>query len=125
MKITRNLSRSSISVESKNIGKDLVVLIYGGDSPHVGGAAIAYVAKSHYRNALTTSVNVISLPGHKDYILAQSSAEKLASTLEKSIVVIAGVHIDNATHEQIDEVITTVNSMIDDLALQLKPMSEE
>ncbi len=125
MKMKRPLARGSVSLESKNIGEDLVVIIYGGDSPHVGGAAIAYVTKSRYRDDLTTSVSILSFPGHKDYILAQSTAEKLASTLNKSVVVIAGVHINDATHEQIDEVITTVNSMIDDMVSQLQPSREE
>lgn len=125
MNITRTLSKGSLSVESKKIGDDLVVMIYGGDIPHVGGAAIAYITKSHYRDTLTTSVNIMSFPGHKDYILAQSTAEKLASVLKKSVVVIAGVHINNATHEQIDEVITTVDLMIDDLITQLEQPSEE
>ncbi len=124
MKMSKPISCGIISLETIQIGQDLVVLIYGGDSPHIGATAVAYSTPSHYRDAITTSVSMVSLPGHKDYVLAQSAAETLGAAMQTSVVVIAGVHIDNATHEQIEEVIDTVNQLVQDAVDQYRHARE-
>lgn len=99
-------------VSYERVGTDLQVAIYGGDEHHIGGVAFAYPTKSHYRDATTVSVNTITAPGHKDYIVANSAAETICKALSVPTLVSVGIHVDNATKEQIDAIIKEVDSMI-------------
>jgi hypothetical protein len=111
----RKAGSHTIYLEVKEIGKDLLIVIHGGDEHHIGGVSVAYVTPSHYRDASTVSLSSISFPGHKDYVVANSSAEKICKTLERSTVVTVGIHYDNATKKDIDEIIKAVDSLVDEL----------
>ena len=114
MKFERRVGAHKIFLEVNTIGNDLLVTVFGGDKHHIGGVAIAYSTSSHYRDAQVTSMNTVTIPGHKDYIIANSSAEKICNTLRKNTVVVAGVHINNASRKEIEGVIKTVDSLVDD-----------
>ena len=101
-----------IFLDSRVIGNDFLVSIYGGDEHHIGGVAIAYPTKSHYRDKLIININTINLPGHKDYILANSAAEQICKALSKPTIVTAGIHIDNAASFELDEVVESVDILV-------------
>lgn len=115
LKIERTIGSISLVILHHRVGTDLQITIYGGDEHHIGGIAFAYPTKSHYRDATTVSVNTITAPGHKDYIVANSSAEKICKAMSIPTLVSVGIHVDNATKEQIDAIIKEVDSMIDEL----------
>ena len=115
MKIEREAGRHIIYLETRDIGEDLLVSIHGGDEHHIGGVAIAYVTPSHYRDASTISVNTLTFPGHKDYVVANSAAEKICKELERSTVVTVGIHYTNATKEEITTIIGAVDKLVTDL----------
>ncbi|MDF1537632.1 MAG: hypothetical protein P1Q69_01855 [Candidatus Thorarchaeota archaeon] len=112
MKIERTIGSISLVVSHERIGTDLQVTIIGGDEHHIGGVAFAYPTKSHYRDAITVSVNTITAPGHKDYVVANSAAETICKALSVPTLVSVGIHVDNATKEQIGAIIKEVDSMI-------------
>ena len=93
----KQAGRHTIYLDAKEIGKDLLIAIYGGDEHHIGGAAVAYPTPSHYRDATTVSVSTMTLPGHKDYVVANTAAEKICKALETPTIVTVGIHYDNAT----------------------------
>jgi len=115
MILERKAGSHSIYLEVKEIGKDLLISIHGGDEHHIGGVAIAYVTPSHYRDASTVSLSSLTFPGHKDYVVANSAAETICKALERSTVVAVGIHYENATKKDIDEIIKVVDTLIDDL----------
>ncbi len=115
MKFEKEAGRHTIFLDVKEIGKDFLIVIYGGDAHHIGGAAVAYPTKSHYRDATTVSVSTITLPGHKDYVVANSAAEKICKALETPTIVTVGIHYDNATKEDIDEIISVVDALVQDV----------
>jgi hypothetical protein len=110
----KQAGRHTIYLDVKEIGKDLLIAIYGGDEHHIGGAAVAYPTPSHYRDATTVSVNTISLPGHKDYVVANTAAEKICKALEIPTIVTVGIHYDNATKEDIDTIVSVVDALVQD-----------
>ena len=118
MILERRAGNHTIYLEVKEIGKDLLVSIHGGDEHHIGGVAIAYVTPSHYRDASTVSLSSLTFPGHKDYVVANAAAEKICKVLERSIVVTVGIHYDNATKNDIDEIIKAVEDLVDELLSQ-------
>lgn len=73
------------------MGEDICVRLAGG-APHVGGCAIAS-PDGYFRS--------LGLPGHKDALLAEYMARKLAKKLRRSVVVNCGVHYDAITQEEI------------------------
>ncbi len=111
----RKAGRHNISLEVKEIGRDLLIAIYGGDEHHVGGVAAAYPTKSHYRDATTISVSTLTLPGHKDYVVANTSAEKICKALEIPTVVTVGIHYDNASRKEIEEIIVVVDALVEEV----------
>ncbi|MHA1935093.1 MAG: prenylated flavin chaperone LpdD [Candidatus Thorarchaeota archaeon] len=104
----------TIVLQAEEIGKDLIVTIYGGDEHHIGGLALAYPTQSHYRDAVTISVNTLTLPGHKDYIVASSAAESICKALQIPTVVTVGIHVDNASWDVIEAIMKVSSALVDD-----------
>lgn len=115
MIVKKEAGRHSIYLDAKEIGKDLLIAIYGGDEHHIGGVATAYPTESHYRDATTVSVSTLTLPGHKDYVVANSAAEKICKALKIPTIVTVGIHYDNATKKEIEEIISVVNALVDEI----------
>ncbi len=105
----------TIFLDVKEIGNDLLIAIYGGDTHHIGGAAVAYPTQSQYRDAITVSVSTMTLPGHKDYVVANTAAEKISRALEIPTIVTVGIHYDNASKKDIDEIISVVDALVQDV----------
>lgn len=114
LKIERTIKSIHLILSHERIGNDLLVTIHGGDEYHIGGVALAYPTQSHYRDAITVSVNTITAPGHKDYLVANSSAEKICRALEVTTLVSVGIHVEKATTEQIGMIVQEVDSMVDE-----------
>lgn len=77
------------------LGEDLVVCLGGGDQPHVGSVVCAEprpsLADPGRRSATSSVWNRL---GHKDEALARPLAERLAVALGRTVVVVAGVHVE-------------------------------
>lgn len=84
------------------VGPDLVVTIGGGTRPHVGAVAVAQPRPSlRGDGSLSATASVIALLGHKEDELARWAALALASRLNATVTVTAGLHVDAAAPEQI------------------------
>lgn len=88
-------TKYNISVLAIPCGSDWSVIIQGGTLPHIGGVAIAghTQKQSHFHG--------FSLPRHRDDVIALSFAKKLSETLHCNVSVSVGIHIDNASTEEI------------------------
>jgi hypothetical protein len=105
--------RHRILLDARTIGTDILITIYGGDEHHIGGIAIAYPTKSHYRDATTVSVSTLTFPGHKDYLLANTAAERICKALSQPTVVAVGIHMNNASKIEIDQAVETVAKLVE------------
>ncbi|HHF09780.1 MAG TPA: hypothetical protein ENL32_01635 [Methanomicrobia archaeon] len=56
--------------------------------------------------------DVIRIEGHYDDIVLKPIAEKACEKYKTTIVVIGGVHIENAKKEEIDKIVKNCRSMI-------------
>jgi predicted flavoprotein YhiN len=91
-----------MDVQAQWVGADLVVTIGGGSRPHVGAVAVAQPRPSLKGDGtVSATASVIALLGHKEDELARWAALHLASRLNTTVVVTAGLHVDNATMEEI------------------------
>ncbi len=75
----------------------LAVNLVGGEVPHIGAVAVSIprssLANSRQRSATTS---VFTILGHKEDELARPVAAELARTLDRTTVVVAGVHLRRA-----------------------------
>lgn len=91
-------------IEAKVIqcGSDYIVVVGGSTFYHIGAIAVAICQPSiKDTNRLTTTVSIISVPGHKEDQLARTAAYNLSKILITTVTVCVGIHIDNAKHEDI------------------------
>lgn len=104
--------RLSVSLKAVDIGDDLLVTIAGGKA-HVGAVAVGITCGG------LASSSVITVPAHREDRVVKDAAEKLAKVLDKSVVVVAGIHYDNMTKEEINETLRLCDALIEALVGEL------
>ena len=102
--------RARVNVTVNSMGSDLVVRIYNKNA-HIGAVAIGDYDYEHER----ASVSVITRLGHKDDALAGEAAYLLSKSVRRPVCVIAGVHLDNITGEEIDEILANTRTAISEI----------
>ena len=75
-------------------GDDLIVYIGGGDLSHIGSVSLS--EKGEGKHAIS-----LALPRHKDYLISSAAAQKIAEATNHRCMVIAGIHVDNASNSEI------------------------
>lgn len=86
-------------------GADLLVLVTGGQRPHLGAVAMAAPRPSLAApGATSATASVFCYPGHKEDELARTLALRLASALNVKVTVAAGAHWDDLSGEDIAQV---------------------
>ncbi len=79
------------------------IYLCGGDRPHIGTAVLAEPRKSLTGQGWSCTSSVLNFCGHKDEDFARVLAETVCRKFRLPVNVCAGVHIDCATKEQLDE----------------------
>lgn len=100
--LTIEKGRIKINLKAILIGKDLCIIISGGDSPHIGSVTLSVPRPSlsdFKKRSATTSV--LNLVGHKDDEAARYVSHALSSKLNKNVVTTCGIHVDNITSKEI------------------------
>jgi hypothetical protein len=110
--LSNSWGRIAVSLKAVDIGNDLLVTITGG-TVHIGAAAVGIKT-----GGIATS-SVITVPEHREDRIVKDAAEKLAKILDKSVVVVAGVHYDNMTPEEIADTLQLCDEMVNALAGEL------
>jgi len=94
-------------------GIDVAVIIGGGEKPHIGAVGLASPRPSlQNKDVVSASVSVLCVLGHKDDLLARTAALRLASKFNVNAVVSVGLHLDNATAEDIEKLQTNFETII-------------
>ena len=84
-------------------GNGLSVTLLGCNAPHIGGVAVAVPQTKIGGEGLTCDISQICLPGHKDVYAAAQVAKIIALGTNEAVSVSAGLHIDNATKDDIEQ----------------------
>lgn len=97
----------------KEIGKDLLVAIWGGDRHHIGAVAVAQPRPSLENHALrSATASVFCYLGHKDDIIAKEAAERISSALNTNVAVTAGVHWENLDEAGMRDVVENSRQLV-------------
>ncbi len=101
-------------------GHDLSVTIGGGTAYHIGAAALAVPRPSlDDPGIISSSASVICVTGHKEDDLARSAALQLSSRFNCVASVNVGLHVDDATAEDIQQLIHNFNTLVKDIISRL------
>lgn len=99
--------RLQVELRSHTMGKDRIVFIYNGKE-HLGAVAVAEYSHSDQR----ASASVISRYGHRDDQIARSAALAIARKTKRAVCVIVGVHLDQATRQEIDQLVKNSEKLV-------------
>jgi len=99
----------------------IIVNLAGGERPHVGAVSISIPRRSlKDPSKLSASSSVFTLVGHKDDEIARPFSEKLSKELNQVVVVVAGIHVEQATNNDIKCLILNSMQIAENLVEKLK-----
>ncbi len=101
------------------LGQDLSVTLSGGDRPHIGAVALGQS---------DVSVRVLSVPGHREEILALRLAQDLATKIQATVCLACGIHLDRIRPEEIQDALELAEALVRELPGHLRsghPEAEE
>lgn len=103
------LSFAKIEIETKFLGDDILILVKGGNKPHIGTAVLAVPRPSLTGDAsVSATSSVINVTGHKDEVICRMLAEKASKKYGVTAVCTGGFHLDGMKTEQIREVVSAI-----------------
>ena len=113
MLVTVGSGRTAVHLNLVEQGRDLVVLITGGGA-HVG--AIAACDGRIASTATSAGGGVLQMPGHREGPLAAEAAETLAAVAGRTCAAVVGIHQDEATPVEIQDIVAHVRRGLQQLA---------
>jgi hypothetical protein len=102
--ISAGEGRYSVRLESYAIGKDRLVVITGGEEEHIGSATLIE-AKGHLQTMIKK--------GHQDHVISEKTANMIYDKMGEDLLVICGIHIDDASKEEIDILVYNAQMCVD------------
>lgn len=94
--------------------------LYGGEAPHVGGVALAAPGPMLGGRQLSRAdVWVVTVPGHKDAEAAREVARRLAIACRQAVSVTVGIHVDDASGEDLASLGENIDACVDELLAEL------
>lgn len=115
--IEKTLSYTKLTVRLISQGADYLILLSGGERPHIGCTVLAVPRPSlrSDKKELSSTASVINVTGHKDEQLCRYLAEKVAAGTGTVTVCTGGFHVDGITESQIREVVGAVKAITDEI----------
>jgi hypothetical protein len=114
--------RHRVNASALRCGNDLVVALQGGTRHHIGATAMAVPRPSlDDPSQISSSASVLCVVGHKEDELARRVALRLSAALACTVTVAAGLHVDNATGDDIGLLLDNCDLMIERLIERLRP----
>lgn len=102
--ITSGSGRYRVWLKTEQIGDDRLYILGGGEQPHIGGVVIWEPEKGG---------QTIILGTHKDHLVLEKLAEKACDKYKVTTVAVGGIHIENATQEEITIIMKNCKELIE------------
>lgn len=115
IEIKKDIGRIQLLLKGESAGNDFFFVLSGGKE-HIGAVALGIYDGESSR----ASASVISSPGHREDEIALRAARKISAVTQSTIVFMAGIHIDDITVDEIQEILKASESMIDELIESLR-----
>lgn len=114
--------------KAERMGSDLNVMVMGGDEPHFGSVSLGIARKSLTGSGeVSATVSTMNMTGHKDDIVGNRFAERLASTFNCRAIVACGIHYDCAGPGELAEIQKAAEELLEKLVdlLDVKELEDE
>lgn len=104
--------RHRVSATALLMGHDILLSIAGGTGHHIGSVVITLPRPScRVPDTLSTTSSVYNYYGHQEEPVARMCAERIAAAFNTKTVAVAGIHVDNATREDIEKIVINVDTL--------------
>lgn len=97
---------NDLSLQAMEIGRDLLIVVGGGDR-HIGATSTAFWKEGQ------VTVETCSVPGHKEYLLSDQLAYRLAQRLDRTVTLVMGIHYDGINRQEIELICEKVALLVD------------
>ena len=114
--ISAGEGRYTVRFKSYKIGKDRLVVITGGEEEHIGSATLIE-SKDHMQTMIKK--------GHKDHIVSEKMANIIYDKIGKDLLVICGIHIEDASKEEIDSLVHNAKECVEQFLLTQEEKDEK
>ncbi len=101
--ITAGEGKHKVWLKLEKLKDDFIYILGGGEKEHIGAVVLKVPNKE---------AKIIKVGKHYDYIVLKPIAEEAARKYNKTVVVVGGVHIDNASKEDIDRVVSNCKELL-------------
>jgi len=113
--------RHRVEASALLCGGDVTLVLQGGTHHHIGATVLAVPRPSLADPArVSASASVLCVTGHKEDELARGVALRLAATLACTVTVVAGLHIDGATDDDIARLLRASDDLLAGLLPRLR-----
>ena len=100
--ITSGDGKYKVFLEKHELDDDLIFVLGGGEKSHIGGMVFCEPGKKPV---------VVRLENHYDHIVLEPIAEEACKKYNKRVVAVGGVHIDNASKDEIDILVSNCRDL--------------
>ncbi|HEY3360540.1 MAG TPA: hypothetical protein VGK06_01595 [Methanosarcina sp.] len=118
--IKRKVGKIEVTLEAKKIGEDYLLILTGGEK-HVGAVAVGLFEEKSQR----ASSSVITMPGHREEYLALQGARQVSRATKKTSVFVVGIHQDNISLEEIRDIVSATEEMVESFIAFYEEEKEE
>ena len=94
--ITAGDGKHRVQLEKQMIGDDVLLILQGGEKPHVGAVVTCEPGEEPI---------LVKLGTHKDHVVLAPIAKKACESYQTTVVAVGGIHVDNASKKDIDLII--------------------
>jgi len=101
--ITSGEGRYKVWLKQERIGKDRLYILGGGEKPHIGGMVVMEPGKD---------THTVRLGTHYDYVVLEPIAEKACKKYNVTVAAVGGIHIDNASKQEIDIIVNNCKELM-------------
>ena len=104
------LKKGSLQLRVWPVGNDYQVLLSGGQA-HIGAVAVAVCYDAQKGSC---NVSQIAVYGHREDSLAANLALKMAKALRTTVAFVAGIHFDDLTPMELDDILTIAPRLVNE-----------
>lgn len=99
--------RMRVQLKAQLLGDDWLVVITNANG-HLGAVAVGEYDPLSGR----ASSSVLTMLGHRDDLIAKPQAQVLAGALRRRVAVVAGLHIEQPTPEELQGLVANAEALI-------------
>ena len=108
MRISKGKGKYTVWLEQHTIGRDILFILGGGEKTHIGGVIIGEVGKP-------PEIHIIG--NHYDHQVLTPIVEAAQKKFNTTILAVGGVHIDNATKDEVAILIENCQALADEISI--------